>query len=454
MKSNAQKKIGPINSHAEILAWLASLPTAMCVTTLHLQGDACENADGNGRPKSTSRGGEDRTAVSSQHNKKGARTDAKVAIPLINKTLKERCGYQLNLEMEERTVHWPSRLQDDLIAYRKEKSTDPNYAAVSDSTLTLIATKTMNCIIGKKSTAQDEIDKLTTSINTKKESIAELESSLSGLSGGAKKEADKKLKQTKKNLESDEKKLRQLKGEEEPEGDEETSEAPAEARTNNALCLGSGEEIVLRRICRMVLDDLIADPDTQTNDGVRIENKTKARMKGVKESLTSEARLDNGPNLIRVVFGNMATSSLIEESDATLCMAHSFSVNRMDTRLDYMTASDDFTHLYGVGGAAFISEVELAQSYQLHTFFSFDVRSAAKVLLRDYPNLGIESTSILLEGVTGILLDWAARRGHGSKRSSTAPFAWANLVMVEMTNHQPVSHADAFVVPVPDEKVW
>lgn len=434
--------------------WIATLPTSLMVSAFHHHAFANENSDGNGRPKVCDVGGVLRTRVSSQHNKYGLRIDIKNAIPSINQSLKQVCPDALELEAEVRTRAWPQIIENHLKEFRDTSSAqDPRFKNVSDMVVKEIAERVMGTIIrgAKDNTTNKKIEKFKVDIEKKTARIAEIENLT------PKNEAEeKKLVREQARLVKDVEKLKAehasvLSGEDIESEDSEEEDT----RTNNALALGYGEREAIFRICQQVIMEMVNRPeDVAKNKNGPVafaDDLLKEKMKGV--NLTKKGQTMFGPNIQRLLTGNMPTTDLLITSTPTLAMAHSYSVNESRTTLDYITATDDMANLAGSRGAALVTELELAMSYQLFTFMSWDVREFAKTLHNDFPNLGIQGLSTIIEGVTDVLLTWAAQRGHGSRAGSTAPFAWANLLVVETTNAQTVRHDEAFVVPVARKNV-
>jgi CRISPR system Cascade subunit CasC len=140
------------------------------------------------------------------------------------------------------------------------------------------------------------------------------------------------------------------------------------------------------------------------------------------------------------LFGRMVTSDPEANTDAAIHVAHAFSVHAEETESDYFTVVDDLVRTEeGEAGTAGIFDTELTSGL----FYGYVVIDLPG--LRD--NLGGDAT--LAGRVVEHLLHLIATVSPGAKKGSTAPYAYADLMLVELGDAQPRSLAGAFRKAVP-----
>lgn len=140
------------------------------------------------------------------------------------------------------------------------------------------------------------------------------------------------------------------------------------------------------------------------------------------------------------LFGRMVTSDPEANTDAAIHVAHAFTVHAEESESDYFTVVDDLRRLdEGEAGTAGIFETELTSGL----FYGYVVVDVPTLV----DNLGGDSA--LAGRVVEHLLHLIATVSPGAKKGGTAPYAYADLMLVEMGNRQPRSLAGAFRTPVP-----
>ncbi len=131
------------------------------------------------------------------------------------------------------------------------------------------------------------------------------------------------------------------------------------------------------------------------------------------------------------LFGRMVTSDPEANTDAAIHVAHAFTVHAEQSETDYFTVVDDLETGTGAGGV-FDTEVNAGLFY---AYVVVDVPGLVRNLGGDHP---------LAAKVVKHLLHLIATVSPGAKKGSTAPYAWAELMLVETGNRQPRSLANAF----------
>jgi len=159
-----------------------------------------------------------------------------------------------------------------------------------------------------------------------------------------------------------------------------------------------------------------------------------------KEKKANIKALQQGAGLDAALFGRMVTGDILARCDAALHVAHAFTVHAEATESDYFTAVDD---LLGDSddaelGSAHIGNTELTSGL----FYGYTVIDVP--LLID--NLGGDIS--LASEVTRRMVHLASKVSPGAKLGSTAPHAYAHLVIIESGSSQPRTLANAFLQPV------
>jgi CRISPR system Cascade subunit CasC len=135
------------------------------------------------------------------------------------------------------------------------------------------------------------------------------------------------------------------------------------------------------------------------------------------------------------LFGRMVTSDPDANTDAAIHVAHGFTVHAEQSETDYFTVVDDLETGTGAGGV-FDTEINAG------LFYLYVVVDVPKLV----ENLGADHA--LAGKVVQHLLHLIATVSPGAKKGSTAPYAYADLMLVEAGARQPRSLANAFRTPV------
>ena len=146
------------------------------------------------------------------------------------------------------------------------------------------------------------------------------------------------------------------------------------------------------------------------------------------------------------LFGRMVTSDTAANIDATIHVAHAFTVHEQESGNDYFTAVDDLQRKGEDMGASFIGDSELTAGL----FYGYVVVDVSGLVsnLEGCDATGWASADRTLTGqVIHNLIHLIATVSPGAKLGSTAPYACADLVMIEAGSRQPRSLANAFRKP-------
>ena len=166
----------------------------------------------------------------------------------------------------------------------------------------------------------------------------------------------------------------------------------------------------------------------------------KAAAEAIRSSLKNEKgnikALVGGAGLEAALFGRMVTSDPAANTDAAIHVAHAMTTHAIEREMDFMTAVDDLKRRQDGDdtGAAGVFDMELSSGLYygyvvidlplLQANLSGDAKVAGKVIEH--------------------LIHLIAEVSPGAKKGSTAPYAYAEWMMVESGKRQPRTLANAF----------
>ncbi|MXZ72932.1 MAG: type I-E CRISPR-associated protein Cas7/Cse4/CasC [Acidobacteria bacterium] len=166
-----------------------------------------------------------------------------------------------------------------------------------------------------------------------------------------------------------------------------------------------------------------------------------AAAEWVKNSKTNLKELRNAcampGGIAAALFGRMVTSDVEANIDAAVHVAHAFTVHAEESESDYFTVVDDLQQAEDDAGADHIGETELTSGL----FYGYVVVDRGTLL----DNLGGD-TAVAGE-VAARLVSLIATVSPGAKLGPTAPYGYANWMLVEAGDRQPRSLAEAFREP-------
>ena len=170
-----------------------------------------------------------------------------------------------------------------------------------------------------------------------------------------------------------------------------------------------------------------------------------AIAKFLKDEKKNIEALVHGSGLESALFGRMVTSDVLASRDASIYVAHAFTVHEAQVENDYFTVVDDLMREAGEQGSAGIFDTELASGLY-YGYVVVDVPQLVANLegtKEEWSTLPPDRRE-LSGRVVQHLLHLIATVSPGAKRGSTAPFDWAKFLLVEVGDWQPRSLAGAF----------
>ena len=146
------------------------------------------------------------------------------------------------------------------------------------------------------------------------------------------------------------------------------------------------------------------------------------------------------------LFGRMVTSDPAANIEAAVHVAHAFTVHPEESESDYFSVVDDLQGDDEDAGAAHIGDMELTAGL-FYGYVVVDVAGLVSNLEGCDAKEWDSADKTLAAKVVEHLIHLIATVSPGAKRGSTAPYACADLALIEGGNRQPRSLANAFRTP-------
>ena len=160
------------------------------------------------------------------------------------------------------------------------------------------------------------------------------------------------------------------------------------------------------------------------------------------------ARLPGG--LEGALFGRMVTSDPGANIEAAIHVAHAFTVHREESESDYFSVVDDLQRDDEDAGAAHIGDMELTAALA-YGYVVVDVPGLVSNLegcpADDWDTADRELAGQVIEHLIHLI----ATVSPGAKLGSTAPYSYADLMLIEAGSRQPRSLANAYRQPTPPQ---
>ena len=158
-------------------------------------------------------------------------------------------------------------------------------------------------------------------------------------------------------------------------------------------------------------------------------------------ALLNGAKLPGG--LESALFGRMVTSDTGANIDAAIHVAHAFTVHEEESESDYFSVVDDLPNEDDDMGAAHIGDAELTAGL-FYGYVVVDVPGLISNLEGCASADWLSADREMAAKVVEHLLHLIATVSPGAKLGSTAPYGYADLMLVEAGSRQPRSLATAF----------
>ena len=229
-------------------------------------------------------------------------------------------------------------------------------------------------------------------------------------------------------------------------GSNPTTEAQRRALTKEGrqpLLLGLPEVEYLQEKAAAICAEYPADVESAKGAATDLFNPRRgegANFRAFRESATLPGGLEGS------LFGRMVTSDPGANIEAAVHVAHAFTVHPEESESDYFSVVDDLQREDEDPGAAHIGDMELTAGL-FYGYVVVDLPGLVSNLegcqAEDWKSADRE----LAANVVHNLLHLIATVTPGAKLGSTAPYACADLMLVEAGSRQPRSLANAFRTP-------
>lgn len=219
-------------------------------------------------------------------------------------------------------------------------------------------------------------------------------------------------------------------------------------KARQALLLGAPEIAHLAALARELVEGA-KDADAAAEATQAAIKNQKANIAQLREQNALSAGLESA------LFGRMVTSDPAANTDAAIHVAHAFTVHEGEPEQDYFTVVDDLMgrseeNEEGGTGAAGVFDAELTSGLY-YGYVVVDVPLLVSNLTgrrrRDWD--AADTDRDLAARVVENLVHLIATVSPGAKKGSTAPYSWAEAVLLEAGDRQPRTLANAFRAPVP-----
>jgi CRISPR system Cascade subunit CasC len=187
----------------------------------------------------------------------------------------------------------------------------------------------------------------------------------------------------------------------------------------------------------------ICQETPEAKDSKKVAAAVKARLG--KEGRLNLQTLGMAAGLDAALFGRMVTSDRLSRGDAAIHVAHAFTVHRGAFEDDYFSAVDDLLREQDDElGSGHIGTTELTSGL----YYGYVVVDVPLLVsnIEGVERTGWQDADRSLVGeVVERLIPIIATVSPGAKLGSTAPYAYAHMVLVEAGEAQPRTLANAFV---------
>lgn len=215
--------------------------------------------------------------------------------------------------------------------------------------------------------------------------------------------------------------------------------------TRQPLLLGFPEVQYFRTKAKEICEEHSDDAKKAENAVKEFFDNYEDNFKAMREQLKVDIPIGHHGGLEGALFGRMVTSDPGANIDAAVHVAHAFTVHQQETEDEYFIAVDDL-QLKDEEGASFIGDTELTAGL-FYGYVVVDVPGLVSNLEGCESEKWQTADRTLTARVVEHLIHLIATVSPGAKRGSTAPYAYADLMLLETGSRQPRSLANAFRNP-------
>jgi CRISPR system Cascade subunit CasC len=207
------------------------------------------------------------------------------------------------------------------------------------------------------------------------------------------------------------------------------------------LLLGLPEVEYLREQATRICDQHPDDTEKAKSAAKEFFKQSKQNLQAFREQAKLPAGLEGA------LFGRMVTSDPAANIDAAVHVAHAFTVHHEESESDYFSVVDDLQQKDEDAGVAHIGDMELTAGL-FYGYVVVDIPGLVSNLegcpAENWQDADRSMAGDVVEHLTHLI----ATVSPGAKRGSTAPYSYADLMLVEAGARQPRSLANAFRSPI------
>lgn len=195
------------------------------------------------------------------------------------------------------------------------------------------------------------------------------------------------------------------------------------------------------------LVSLLTECAASDADPVELLDERLKAEKGNLQAMWKASGVDLVSGVEGAMFGRFVTSDILARTDAAVHVAHAFTVHALNTEIDYFTVVDDLKEADEDAGAAHAGDMELGAGL-FYGYVVVDVPLLLANLCGCDPVKWREQSPEVLQDARDVLerlVQAIATVSPGAKLGSTAPYARAELVLLETGASQPRTLANAYL---------
>lgn len=184
--------------------------------------------------------------------------------------------------------------------------------------------------------------------------------------------------------------------------------------------------------------------------GKTLKDRVKAEKNNFRALLQAAGGSGLESGLEGALFGRFVTSDILARTDASVHVAHAFTVHALDNEVDYFTVVDDLKDPGEDAGAAHAGDMELGAGL-FYGYVVVDVpllvsnlSGCAREQWRQQADACDDAREVLTALVNSI-----TTVSPGAKLGATAPYARTDCALIETGATQPRALANAYLAPLP-----
>jgi CRISPR system Cascade subunit CasC len=185
---------------------------------------------------------------------------------------------------------------------------------------------------------------------------------------------------------------------------------------------------------------------SEEDPGALLQQRVKEHKHNFRAMLAAAGHGNLVSGIEGAMFGRFVTSDILARTDASVHVAHALTVHPLDNEVDYFTVVDDLKEQQEDAGAAHAGDMELGAGV-FYGYVVVDVPLLISNLCGCDAAAWREQETVMQDAkeVLSALVRSIATVSPGAKLGATAPYARSDAVLLEVSQAQPRSLANAFL---------